>query len=860
MSAHRCERIAGAAYRMGGVLGDYLTNVTEQWLIPAPRSNPAMVEMFRDRDRRPLHDLVMFAGEFAGKYLTSAVQVLRLTGDPELRQTIARFVSELVSCQAENGYLGPWPSEHGLTNRAPNSMLGAPLWTPEDGGDTWDAWGHYHLMLGLLLWHADSGDGTALLAARRMADRLCHLYLGDASPRLVDTGWSQVNLAPAHSLALLYRTTGEARYLRLAEQIVAEFAARSDDGTPLAGDYLEGTLAGREFFELPVPRWESLHPIMALAELAAIAGSERYRDAFERIWRSIAATDRRSSGAFGSGEQAAGDPYEPGAVETCCTIAWIALSVEMLRLAGDPRVADELELSTLNAVLACHSASGRWVTYDTPEDGTRSAAHAVNAWQSRPGAPELNCCSVNGPRGLGMVSDWALMRDAEGLVLNWYGPSEMTAPLDDGVTVTLRQTTEYPRDGRVELRVSPSAPAAFRLKLRIPRWAARTQVTVAGKPIAEVKPGTYLALDRTWRDGDAVVIDLDLAVHLWSGHHARSGLYSIYRGPILLTCDRRYNDIEPDELPALDARRLQHRSVAWPHWLPPALLLECTAADGRSVRLCDFGSAGEGGTPYRSWLPVQHVDKTVPQPFAPTSAERLRAEIGRYAMLYRSYRNADGAERRRPLLVRLCKALPEFVEHCASARALIDAAPESDATRSLAGAVARIAKESDLLDEGTGECLQRELERSTAVSACTLSDWRVSDLQPAVADLRQAELLPDAEIAQPMQPRGGSAWASVDSVHRGRPGTVYVSVTATMPRTERARLMYGAHGPVKLWVNGREADCRPDSGRPAPGHPATPEEYRTLVDWRQGDNTLVFALDTGAGRTMTGVHVSMPDR
>ena len=100
----------------------------------------------------------------------------------------------------------------------------------------------------------------------------------------------------------------------------------------------------------------------------------------------------------------------------------------------------------------------------------------------------------------------------------------------------------------------------------------------------------------------------------------------------------------------------------------------------------------------------------------------------------------------------------------------------------------------------------------------------------------------------------------MDGVHRGGSGIVYLRVTARMPRTERARLMYGAHGPVKLWVNGREADYRPDSGRAAPGHPATPEEYRTLVHWREGDNTLVFALDAGNGATMTGVHVSIPDR
>lgn len=63
-----------------------------------------MLEMFRDRNRQPLRDLLPWSGEFAGKYLTGAAQVLRLTGDGELKAYLQRFVRELFSLQAENGY------------------------------------------------------------------------------------------------------------------------------------------------------------------------------------------------------------------------------------------------------------------------------------------------------------------------------------------------------------------------------------------------------------------------------------------------------------------------------------------------------------------------------------------------------------------------------------------------------------------------------------------------------------------------------------------------------------------------------------------------------------------------------------
>src|SRR5262245_54630586 len=77
-----CARIPGTIFQMRGRVQQYLSGVTSQWLKVAPSSNPAMIEMFRDRDRHPLRDLVPWAGEFAGKYLVSAAQVWRVTGEP----------------------------------------------------------------------------------------------------------------------------------------------------------------------------------------------------------------------------------------------------------------------------------------------------------------------------------------------------------------------------------------------------------------------------------------------------------------------------------------------------------------------------------------------------------------------------------------------------------------------------------------------------------------------------------------------------------------------------------------------------------------------------------------------------------
>jgi len=624
-----CKRIAQARYALGGLVGSYVEGVTEQWLLVAPLANPGMLEMFRDRDASPLREQVPWAGEFAGKYLTAAAQVLRLTGDARLKSFLKQFVRQMIDLQAEDGYLGPWPQECRLTN--------ADL----TGRKVWDTWGHYHVMMGLMLWHEQMRDREALESAARIADLICQKYLGKKKLRLVDTGSTEMNLAPVHSLAVLYRKTGRKRYLDMALQIVDEFAAQGEEG-PLAGDYLRMALAGKEFFELPKPRWESLHPIMGLAELFWITGREQYRRAFQHLWWSMVKHDRHNCGGFTSGEKATGNPYDPHPIETCCTIAWIAMSVEMLKMTGNSVVADEMELSTLNSVLGMHSSTGRWVTYNTPMDGIRRAGVQAISWQGREGTPELNCCSVNSARGFGMISDWALMRDKEGLVLNWYGPSEMVARLKPGLSVTLAQQTDYPLAGSIRIGVKPSKAAEFTLKLRIPYWSRTTRFSVDGEAAREAPAGQYLRIERKWKRDSVIELELDMSLHFWAGERECAGRASVYRGPLLLAYDHRYNlglapkgrkkvrDYDcftphPDymlKVPALDARRMVGKPAQWTEWMPPALLLKFRATDGRPVMLCDFASAGEAGTPYLSWLPVENAPKADFSPENPLRSAR----------------------------------------------------------------------------------------------------------------------------------------------------------------------------------------------------------------------------------------------
>ncbi len=588
-------------YAFYDTVGRRIQNNIDHWLLTAPDANPGMLEMFRVRDRLPKPALVPWAGEFVGKYLISAIQALRMSDDPRLEAKVAQVVAELISTQAEDGYLGPFAKEERLLGN-------------------WDLWGHYHVMLALMMWYERTGDQGALDCVIRAADLICKVYLeGDRRPK--DAGSTEMNLSVIHGFGRLYRHTGDNRYLLMMQRVVEDWE------TPETGDYYRQGLAGVPFYKTPKPRWESLHGIQGLVELYRITGDNSYKTAFENLWHGIHDYDLHNSGAFSTNEQAVGSPFRTGAVETCCHVAWTYMSVDMLALTGNPAVADCLEQGFWNATLGYQHPCGRWSTYNTPSNGVREAsAHSI-VFQARHGTPELNCCSVNAPRGLGMLSEWAIMREgADDLVVNFYGPMEVDLPIADERRVRLRQETAYPRDGHVRIVLGLDAPATFTISLRIPAWSGNTRVQV------NVVPGAYLPLEREWRDGDRIELNLDMALRTWVGDEERAETVSLYYGPLLLAFDQKRNTVDTDTLPPLDYTNLTFTPMALvDEPFPPLVSFEFNTADGGKLVLSDFANAGAYGTHYASWLPAVNLPPPAFRLASPEDGVRLPTGPNRFA-------------------------------------------------------------------------------------------------------------------------------------------------------------------------------------------------------------------------------------
>jgi uncharacterized protein len=595
------DTVPAATFTFGGVLGQRVKANVEHWLLPCPEKNPELLEVYAHREANHEPPLVPWVGEFAGKYLISAVQAMRMSDDPRLRSAVGKVVDRIIQLQAADGYLGCWPKNEQLLKH-------------------WDLWENYHVMLGLILWSEQTGDKPALAAARRAADLICRTYL-DARRPAHDAGSPEMNMGIIHGLAILYRITGEPRYLDMAKAVLKDFEQ--------AGDYYRTGLRGEEFFRTPRPRWESLHSLQGMAELYRITGDESFRCSFLNHWASIRRFDVHNTGGFSSGEQATGNPFANAAIETCCVVAWEAVMIDALRLTGDSTIADDLELATSNAVAGAQHPSGEWCTYNTPMNGRRIPSHVGIAFQIHPGGKFLNCCSVNGPRGLGMLSEWAVTRNGDSLAVNFYGPMRANIALADGTPVAIKETSDYPLGETARLKVSPQAAKQFTLALRIPAWSLKTAIALNGKPIDRVKAGEYLKLTRTWQAGDEIALRFDFRLRYESGDLEQAGMAAVYRGPILLCADDRFKTDGPGKLDVAklnEAKLVPNDSAilqaAGSH--RPWLVLDVPTANGKSLRLVDFASAGATGKEYQSWLPAVNARPPRPASLLPVDGAKLR--------------------------------------------------------------------------------------------------------------------------------------------------------------------------------------------------------------------------------------------
>ena len=507
----------------GGMLGTRFEASAKNRLLNVDEND--LLDAFERRDV-PHQD---WQGEHVGKFLHAATQTWAVTRAPELKAKLDRVVARLLHTQEPDGYLGTYPPVQ--------------RWT------SWDVWVHKYDLLGLLTYYQFTHDGAALKACRRIGNLLIETF-GPGRRDINKAGYHEGMAATSvlEPMTLLYRATDEPKYLRFAHYIVGNYDA---PGGPAILTSLEKFKSVRRVANGKA--YEMLSNFNGLLELYRVTGDRRFLDDILLGWEDIVKNRLYITGSASSGELFQDDFHLPNGenahiCETCVTVTWEQVNLQLLRLTGEARFADQLERAIYNHLLAAQKPTGDMWAYYTPLEG------------HKPYGNSTNCCLSSGPRGIALLPSIAYMTSADGgLVVNLYNSGSATVALK-ARRVTITQQTDYPRDGRVTLTLSPQAgKARFPLRLRIPAWTPGATLAVNGQPVAQAtEPGTYVLLNREWRRGDTVTLDIGMPARLVRGDHENEGKAAVLYGPLVLALDTALNpDIADPRRAALAADRTE---------------------------------------------------------------------------------------------------------------------------------------------------------------------------------------------------------------------------------------------------------------------------------------------------------------
>ena len=428
-------------------------------------------------------------------YAATGSEVFRLKGDS--------LVSGLAEVQRVNGngYLSAYPEE--LINR---NIRGTSVWAP---------WYTLHkIFSGLIDQYLYAGNGQALDVVKRMGD-WAYTKLKPLSEetrrKMIRNEFGGIN----ESFYNLYALTGDERYRWLAR-----FFYHNEVIDPLK--------EGRD--ELGTKHTNTFIPkVLAEARNYELGGGEESSSLSKFFWNTMIENHTFAPGCSSDKEHY----FDPAQFskhisgytgETCCTYNMLKLSRHLFCWDTSPRVADYYERALYNHILGQQDPQTGMVAYFLP---LLSGAHKVYSTPDR----SFWCCVGSGFESHAKYAEGIYYHNSEGVFVNLFIPSVLDWQ-EKGIT--LRQDTRFPESETTTLTVSADNPVRTKLFLRYPSWSGKPEVRVNGRRVkVSQKPGSYITLDREWREGDCVEVTypMHLALEATPDDPSRAAL--LY-GPVVL--------------------------------------------------------------------------------------------------------------------------------------------------------------------------------------------------------------------------------------------------------------------------------------------------------------------------------------
>ncbi len=605
---------AGEVTGLGGFVG-------RRWRANVEGSVRAFeINKYLSMFERRAHRDWWWIGEHPGKWLESAVLCAAALDDDDLRQRASECVDRMVASQESGGYLG-------ITDPAVRS--------PEQPLRGMDAYEQYFTFHGLLTAHEVLARADALDAARRLADYyLNHIGPGKAefwpspirpprnrftiickqftwvppnTPVAPELHWqSQIAGHTAHygwegtlvidPILRLAGITGDARYVDFAKWVISRIDEWSGwDAFSRLDNVADGAMGVHEL--QPYVHAHTFHMnFLGFLRLYRITGDAGLLRKVKGAWDDIASRQLYITGGVSAGEH-----YKPGherplhaeVVETCANMSWMLLTQELLQLTGDAKYADVIERLLFNHVFASQTIDGESYRYHTPPNGTKPHKYFHGP----------DCCTSSGHRLVSMLPQFVYATGGDGVVLNQYVTSTARVSVA-GVEVAIAQTTNFPQEEEIHIRISPASPTVFALRLRIPAWCSEAALSVNGERISSASGGSYLSLRRKWTGTESIVLRLPMRERWIEHDHLPEGesRAAIERGPVVFAVDTTWWDLAAAEPTSVD-EELRVPSAKWPpitlepidsSHLGPGCRADLLSTKGQQVRpvLVPFANVG----------------------------------------------------------------------------------------------------------------------------------------------------------------------------------------------------------------------------------------------------------------------------
>jgi DUF1680 family protein len=527
---------------------------------------------------------VMYWDSDIGKWIESAAYTLATHPDPKLSAVIDDVVARIAKAQRPDGYFNSF-----FQRREPGK-----IWS--NLRDWHELYCAGHLIEGAVAHARATGKDNLLGVMTRYADHIDRLFGPGANQKRGYCGHEEIELA----LVKLYHLTNERRYLELSRYFIDErgrqphyfdIEARARGANPVdfwhkTYEYNQSHMPVREQDRVTGHAVRAMYLYSAMADLASEFSDDGLLQACRRLWADL--TGKRLYVTGGLGPAASNEgfttdhdlPNESAYAETCAAVGLVFWAHRMALLEGDGRYADVMEQALFNGALSGLSLDGERYFYENPL-ASRGNHHRW-IWHRCP------CCPPNIARLVASLGAYLYSTAPGELAVHLYAEGEARAEVD-GVGVKLAQTTNYPWDSAVTLRLDPEKPTEFALRLRVPGWCRVARLAVNGETIdiaGSIDRG-YAHVRRAWRPGDQVSLTLEMPPERVYAHpdvRADQGRVALKRGPIVYCLEAADNKAPVQRVTLPRSAPIEAR-------FEPTLLGGCTVLSGAALALKPSGDA-----------------------------------------------------------------------------------------------------------------------------------------------------------------------------------------------------------------------------------------------------------------------------